>query len=269
MESLSLDLLHSVQLDLLVKFDKICEENQLSYFLDSGSALGAIRHHGFIPWDDDVDVGMPRNDYDKLVELGKKGFPGNLFLQTYETDPQYPMPFAKIRLGGTFFPEKGDVFKKLKYQGIYIDVFPFDRVPDNLQKAKRRVHCSRFWFFISVFSQREYPGKKPLQWVLSFLLHHLSPRSILGLHKYYDRFCTKYNGVDTGVMTCFSWRISQRGTYFFKESELLPTKRILFEGKEVSIMSDPHSYLTTMFGDYDRLPPVEERKTHLEGPFRV
>lgn len=269
MESLSLDLLHSVQLDLLVEFDRICEDNGLSYFLDSGSALGAVRHHGFIPWDDDVDVGMPRDDYDKLLEIGKKGFPGNLFLQTYETDPNYPMPFAKIRLGGTFFPEKGNSFDKLKYQGIYIDVFPFDRVPSDSPKAKRRIRFSRFLYFVSVFSQRDYPGKKPFQWLLSLMLHHLPNQSIIGLHKFYDRFCKKYNSHDTDVLTCFCWRISQRGTYLFKESELLPTTRILFEGREISIMRDPHSYLTKMFGDYLKLPPVEERKPHLAGPFRV
>ena len=269
MESLSLDLLHSVQLDLLVEFDRICEDNGLSYFLDSGSALGAVRHHGFIPWDDDVDVGMPRDDYDKLLEIGTKGFPGNLFLQTYETDPNYPMPFAKIRLGGTFFPEKGNSFNKLKYQGIYIDVFLFDKVPDNPKKAERRIRFSRFWYFVSVFSQRDYPGKKPLQWLLSFLLHHLPGKSITELHKYYDCFCTKYNSIDTGILTCFCWRISQRGTYLFNEFELFPTKTIEFEGKRLRIMNSAHVYLTKVYGNYAVLPPEEERKSHLVGSFKI
>ena len=108
MESDSLELLHKVQLDMLVKFDRICAEHGLAYFLDSGTALGAVRHGGFIPWDDDVDVAMPRADYEKLLEIGARGLPDQLYLQTYETDPAYMMPFAKIRLGNTFFPEPGN-----------------------------------------------------------------------------------------------------------------------------------------------------------------
>lgn len=268
-ESESLDLLHAVQLDLLVKFDRICKEQNLVYFLDSGTALGAVRHGGFIPWDDDVDVGMPRDDYERLIAIGMKGLPDNLFLQTTETDPAYVMPFAKIRLGNTVFPDKGKNFKSLKYKGIYIDVFPFDKVPENSKQAVRRIKKSRFWYFVSVFSRREYPGKKIPQKVLSCLLQRLPDRIITKFRRYYDSYCMKYNSVETNIMTCFCWRISQRKTYLFKKGELLPTKRVLFEGKELKIMNNPHAYLTKMFGDYHILPPEEDRKAHLVGPFQV
>lgn len=267
MESNSLELLHSIQLDMLVKFDKICEDNNLTYFLDSGTALGAVRHKGFIPWDDDVDVGMPREDYDKLIELGRKGLPDNLFVQTYESDPAYMMPFAKIRLGNSYFPEKGGYVDKMKYQGIYIDVFPYDKVPANAEQATRRVKKSRLLYFLSVFSRRDYPGRKLPQLVVSRFLHHLSDRKILYLHKKYDKFCTKYNVYGTSVMTCFCWRISQRNTFFFNEKELFPTEKTVFEGKELSVVHDTNTYLTKMFGDYMVLPSEEDRKSHLIGSF--
>ena len=267
MESTSIDLLHSVQLDLLVKFDQICNENGLTYFLDSGTALGAVRHSGFIPWDDDVDVAMPRADYNKLLELGERGLPDNLYLQTYKTDSAYMMPFAKIRLGDTFFPDK--YVEKMKYQGIYIDVFPYDYVPNDPNKACRRIKISSYLYYFSVFSRRDYPGKKYFLKVFTSLLHRLSIKKVRKLHELYDRFCVKYNTKRTKVLTCFCWRMSQRHTYLFDESELFPTKRMLFEGKELSMMNNPHYYLTKMFGDYNTLPPEKNRKTHLTGSFII
>ena len=269
MKSTSLELLHSIQLDMLVKFDKFCEENKLTYFLDSGTALGAVRHQGFIPWDDDVDVAMPRDDYNRLLYYGSKGLPDNLYLQTYKTDTAYAMPFAKIRLGDTFFPEKGNGIKKLKYCGIYIDVFPFDSVPNNPKNAERRIRQSRFWYFVSVFSKREYPGKKLPQLIASYLLHHVSDKKKVKLHEFYDNYCMKYNTRDSGMMTCFCWRASQRKVFLFKSTELFPTRKILFEGQHLCIMNNPHAYLTKMYGDYLTLPPEAERKSHLIGPFQV
>ena len=269
MESTSIDLLHQALLDLLVKFDKICTDNNLTYFLDSGTALGAVRHGGFIPWDDDVDVAMPRDDYERLMEIGAKGLPDNLFLQTNELDPAYIMPFAKIRLGDTYYPEKGKGYKQLKHQGLFIDIFPYDKLPRDPEKARRRIKRSRFWYYLAVFSRRDYPGKKLPQKIVSAVLHRMPNRTVAGLHKFYRRFCMKYNASDSHLMTCFSWRMSQRKTYLFEDTELLPTKRLPFEGKSLPVVNDPHAYLQKMFGDYMTLPPADQRITHLTGAFRI
>ena len=268
-ESTSIELLHAVQLDLMARFDKVCRDNGISYFLDSGTALGAVRHHGFIPWDDDVDMGMLREDYERLLDLGAAGLPDNLSLQTYESDPAYMMPFAKIRLGNSYFPEKMTGYDKFRYQGIYIDVFPYDRIPEDAEKARRFIKRSRIWYYLSVFCRRDYPGKKLPQKILTSFLHKLSDKKVAWLHRYYDRYCRKYELTDSRMRTCLCWRMSQRKEYFFKESELLPTKRAMFEGKEFSTVSDPDRYLRIMFGDYMVLPPENERKIHLNGPFRV
>lgn len=261
MESTSLELLHSIQLDMLVKFDRICEENNLIYFLDSGTALGAVRHQGFIPWDDDVDVAMPREDYNRLLEIGEKGLPDNLFVQTYKNDPNYMCPFGKIRLGDSFFPDI-DV-EKMKYQGIYIDVFPFDKLPKNTYSAKTRIRISRFLWFICVFSRRDYPGKNVFLQILSFLAHRLSNSGKLKLYKLYDDYCTRYNLKDNKAWTCFCWNMTQHNIYIFDQTELFPTNTVLFEGKTLRIVHDAHSYLTKMYGDYSIMPAIEKRKSHL------
>ena len=268
MESDSIELLHSIQLDMLVKFDKICGENGLTYFLDSGTALGAVRHHGFIPWDDDVDVGMPREDYNRLLELGSNGcLQDNLFLQTYKTDSAYPWPFAKVRLGDTFFPDFG--VEKMKYKGIYIDIFPYDKVPSNTKRAVWRIKVSRLFWFISIFSRRDYPGSNFFSKILTAVLH-VMPKGIgVMLHRFYERYCIKFNSKDTEVYTCYSWNMSQYHTYLFEESELFPTKKVSFEGKSLCIVNNPDAYLTKMYGDYLVLPPEEKRKSHLKGAFVV
>ena len=159
--------LRQIQMGILDEVHRFCEAHGLRYFLSSGTLIGAVRHKGYIPWDDDIDIYMPREDYEKLMVIGAKGLPDNLHLQTNETDPAYMMPFAKIRLGDTFFPEGGKGYDRLKFQGIFIDVFPYDKLPQDPEIARRRIKKSRFWYYVAVFSRRDYPGKKLPQKLLS------------------------------------------------------------------------------------------------------
>ena len=117
------------ELDILKEFQKFCEEFHLQYYLTAGTLLGAVRHQGFIPWDDDIDVAMPRRDYDKLQRLAKK-FPSGYFLQCAQTEPNFPYYFSKIRKDHTKVSEP--VLETIQmHQGIYIDIFPIDVCPDN------------------------------------------------------------------------------------------------------------------------------------------
>ena len=117
--------LKRIELEMLKTFIKICKKHNFMYFLVGGTCLGSVRHGGFIPWDDDIDVGMPRSDYNKFIKIASEELPGNMFLQTFFTDEQYPCAFAKIRNNDTTFIEKG-LRKSNINHGIYIDIFPLD-----------------------------------------------------------------------------------------------------------------------------------------------
>ncbi len=117
------------ELRILIEFDRICRKHNIKYSLSYGTLIGAIRHQGFIPWDDDIDVGMLREDYEVFLEKGQKLLQSDLFLQTCYTDPKYPQVYAKIRKNNTSFVET--TVKNIQmHHGIYIDVFPFDYYND-------------------------------------------------------------------------------------------------------------------------------------------
>ena len=119
----------NIELELLFKLDEVCKKYNLRYWLDSGTLLGAIRHHGFIPWDDDIDLMMPRCDYDKLVKISKQEFTEPYNFQIINNDPKYAGIHAKIRNSNSTAIFKSWLFTDVN-QGIFIDIFPLDGVPD-------------------------------------------------------------------------------------------------------------------------------------------
>ena len=137
---------------MLKYFDSLCREHGLSYVMLGGTMLGAVRHKGFIPWDDDVDVGMPRADYDRFARIAQEEMGEDYFLQTPETDPHVPFFFMKVRMNGTEFNEGN--FRKLKmHQGIYVDIFPCDRMP--LSKRAERIQHEFLFFLNGLFIAME------------------------------------------------------------------------------------------------------------------
>ena len=261
----SLKKIQKAELYLLVEFDKVCREQGLTYFLDSGTALGAIRHGGFIPWDDDIDVSMPRKDYDRFMEIGQSYLPDNVFLQNRRTEKNYIRYAAKLRLKGTVFPETDGV--PYEHNGIFIDIFPFDNIAGNRFWARFNVktvvemlHVIRTYrgHDLGVSPSRVRRGismiiKKTPKWFINSL----------------ERFCLKIaqrnEDKETRFMTCYFWRMSQTKQYLFDTSKMLPVKDVLFEGQEVKIMNNPDHYLTLMYGNYMQLPPEEKRVVHRKG----
>lgn len=128
--------LQKVEFDIFLEFDFVCRKLNLNYFLVSGTALGAVRHGGIIPWDDDLDVAMFRDDYNKFMELAPRMLPNKLFLQNYKTDKNYPFVFAKLRNKQTAFIETALRNFDMNH-GIYIDIFPLDGYPEKKCEQKK------------------------------------------------------------------------------------------------------------------------------------
>ena len=128
--------IQKILLELLKIFVDICQEYDLQYFLVAGSALGAVKYQGFIPWDDDIDVAMPRADYEKFLQLAPEKLPQWCFMQNYKTDPAFPHVFTKLRNSNTTFIEKG--MAKLPINpGMYIDIFQIDGYPENAKEIRQ------------------------------------------------------------------------------------------------------------------------------------
>lgn len=254
-----------VELDILKKFDAICTEMGLTYFLDSGTALGAVRHEGFIPWDDDIDVGMPRKDYDIFMQIGQEKLGDGFFLQNRITDPKSPFSFAKIRKNNTVFLEWNKRNIDMNH-GIFIDIFPYDILPEsgrdeyidecrklNLKLARRTIP-----------DRAMRPEKNIKWWIgaacrrLAFYLMRFSSikkidRQIIEAYSRFDD--AEYEGMSY-VCHAFSKKVT------FEESILFPVKRATFEGYQFNIPAKSRKYLTLIYGEYMELPPIEDRVGH-------
>ena len=175
-----------VELDILIKVARLCEERGLTYFIESGTALGAVRHGGFIPWDDDIDIGMPRQDYEKFLDIAQKELGDEYFVQTRETDPNAPFSFAKVRKNGTTFIEWNKRNIKM-HHGIYIDIFPYDGLPiDGLDEHIDKCLKLNKLQFKKYIPDRVGVPQKSLKWKLGaaarrmqYYLLKLYPESLL------------------------------------------------------------------------------------------
>lgn len=260
-----------IELDILLEFDRVCRKNNLSYFLDSGTALGAVRHGGFIPWDDDIDVGMFREDYDKLVGYAYKDIGRDFFFQTIDTDPGCPCLFAKIRKNGTCYLENNKEGMKM-HTGIWIDIFPYDNITDN-PKEQLRVARKMNWL-LTLFSLKKIPhketnnGQNPVKYaLLSFarravhlFLQPLSDSFFIASIKRVIRDNEKCEG----CVTCYYF-ISYNGVdnpIIFKKEKLVPLTEIEFEGDTFWAVNDTNYYLRVLYGDYMKMPPKEMRYGH-------
>ena len=247
-----MDGLQTVEYQILKEFVKICKNNHLQYFLVEGSALGAVRHHGFIPWDDDIDVGLPRKDYIRFLEIAQESLPDYYFLRTYETDPAYHVSYAKIRDSRTTFIETSVKDWKINH-GVFIDVFPLDYYPESNRKWFRFVDLLQKARLSTSFSSSASPKMKVLQTVSKVLYPNL--RSTL-----FKRDKHLRSVENSGKMT----------NHFsaWKDKEIMPAEYygkgtpVQFEDITVLVPENYDGYLQKLYGDYMTPPPVEQRVAH-------
>ena len=261
-EDLSLRDAQMLMVDILKEVHNICERHGLKYFLDGGTLIGAVRHKGFIPWDDDVDIGMPREDYEKFLEIAKKELPGHLFLQTFETDDKYDIYQVpcKIRYNGTILIEKGIAENSEMHNGVYIDVFPYDSLPKKkfMYKLQRTLSYNVLKSFIRI---REKPEKLSIKNRITFTFYKVV-RALFPYKrrkKFFD-FLVSWNDVISPYMAYGLDTIWSE--YVYKKSDYFELSKLEFEGNYFYGPKNYDAILTQLYGDYMTLPKEEDRQWH-------
>lgn len=231
--------------NILLVVDRFCKKNGIEYSIESGTALGAKRHGGFIPWDDDLDICMDRREYIKFCKLFIENPPEGLELQIHSTDKRYVNGYAKIRhLYSNTTEDRINI--NYKHQGLFVDVFPYEQVNPFLLKISHLCFHRILFYLVSI-----KPGK------FGFLI------IVLNFFYYIAVFFDNIFRIITKILPStysqtYGCNIYARmGKY--KKEMFFPCKDIYFEGHIVSGPSKIEEYLTAAYGDYMKLPPVEQR----------
>ncbi len=252
----------NTELEVLKEIIRVCEKNDLTYFTVGGTTLGAIRHNGFIPWDDDIDIGMMRDDYEKFIQIAPAELKKGYTLTHFIYDENVPTYFAKVRKDGTKFVEEYTENMDI-HQGVFVDIFPYDNYPDDEALREKYKWKTKFWnqlFIAKSVDRITYNLNKNFR-VLNIIrktLHILMkpvPKSYL--FEKTDRAFREYND-QTATM------VISRGIDVFLNDigDLLPPGEHDFETIKVKIPANPDRVLTLQYGDYMELPPEEDRYNH-------
>lgn len=259
MKEIDLKKLKKIQLEMLDYIDKFCEENEIRYWIDSGTLLGAVRHKGYIPWDDDIDLGMLRKDYDKFVNLFNKKCDPSYRFDCYECNKNYTKPYGKVLDLRTvmYEPDKKTGVKS----SVFVDVFPYDNIADD-EKARNkqfriRDRCKKLnnlqqfdGFYIKKKNKYNFI-RHPLHVILQILPKgFFIEKSILNCKKF-----EKQKTKNVGNLAGNTKQYCNKGV--FDDFVLL-----WFEGKKYPAPIGYDEWLRSFYGDYMKLPPKEKQVSH-------
>lgn len=244
-----------VMLRIIKVVHNICRRHGITYWLDGGTALGAVRHKGFIPWDDDVDLCMLRDDYNTFIAVAEKELPGDLFLQVSGKDLDYYLHWAKIRDKYSTIEEKA--YRKARFhKGIGIDIFPCDFVPENRFLACLQILFSKAFRYRSKNLHRDMKTGERLNLIASKLLCAIVSIKVENyLFRLFGTVCKpNLHTIGYGVGTPFDGR--------FDYETVFPLKEGLFEGYPFPLPNNADRYLTVLYGRYRQWPPPGSRRPH-------
>lgn len=250
--------LHDIEIEILSEIIRICNKHNIKYFLIGGTLLGAVRHKGFIPWDDDLDIGMMRDDYNKFIKYGIKEINDKYFIHCNSTDPNYWLPFIKVRKNNTTFVEELLKNSKVLHNGIFVDIFPID-------------NCNNIYFinYIRAFFIRSISDYLLVKRNIVNINESRHPKlnrilnlfNINFLLKLQNKLFTIKKNKNTKKIACFA------GAYHIKKEMVsiesaFPLATISFEKLNCLCYNEYDKYLSSLYGDYMQLPPKEDRINH-------
>lgn len=260
----------NIEFEILLEFDRICKKNNIKYQLFAGTLLGCIRHKGFIPWDDDIDICMTRGEYNKFLDIASSELNIKYFMQTYETDKNYFKQLGRIRKNNTLYLQKGYQFVDM-HHGVSISLMPLDNVIPNklIGKAHRIAYQFLFYFLVKLNGSRSIKScvnrDNAIEKVIRLILFGVSkfiPKKLT------DRLHTKvacmFNNQETEYITHLTNGATKKRVYAYmmKRKDFYDVIEGDFEGHKFPIPRNFHSALTNLYGDYMKLPPEEKQKPH-------
>lgn len=254
-------------LEIFIEIDKVCITNNLRYFAIGGTCLGAVRHQGFIPWDDDMDIAMPREDYERFKKIASKLLPSNLRIFDYTDGEHFYCKYMKVHDIHTTLIEKGMLAYPDSYSGIYIDIMPLDGIPNGIWN--RKIYFLKLSLLRKLDWRRKYEydlqadkknKKKIFLWRVIYFFIKRYP--IHYFHNKYVKLQKKY-AYNTSKSLCYTWSWRASKVIFPKEDFdnyiLLP-----FEDVQMRCPVGYDNFLKTLFGDYMKLPPIDKQNSHHE-----
>lgn len=247
-----------VQLDMLCEIDRICKKCDIKYNIIAGTLLGAVRHKGYIPWDDDADTAMLREEYNKFrtaceTELDKSKY----FFEDHVTTKGYRWGFGRLMRKDTLYVRAGQ--EHMPYtQGVFVDVFPLDGVPNNY--VLRCLHCFKCFCIRKIMwsAVGRIADKRAFMRVWFSLLYKIPEKTLFNI---YEKFIEKSNRKNTEYVRILTFPTPNK-TYGYKRKWYEKSAPIEFEGKIFDGIADYDEYMTFKFGDYMQLPPQEQRTGH-------
>lgn len=261
-KKLNIDQIHKEELKILIETIKFFEKNNIKYSVYAGTLLGAVRHKGFIPWDDDIDLMLPRPEYEKLIKLAKNN---NCKIGEYLV--------TGARLKNAFYPiikvvnpniqTKSNHLSKKNQINLWIDVFPLDGVAEDYSKNMRKIQKIQKFYFYRVFSYKKIADSrknvfvKAIKIVVKFFINFINPMFI---SNFIDKTARKHSFEKSNYAGNYIFGYGKKEIMI--KSELEEYTKLMFENNEVCGIKNYDKYLSSVYGDYMKLPPKEKRISH-------
>lgn len=252
--------LQKVILSIVKDIDELCRKNGIEYYLFGGSAIGAVRHHGFIPWDDDLDIVMDFKNYEKFIKTCHEQLDTHKYY-FQEGMVDWPALYSKVRLKGTLFEESESYGDDNNQKGIFVDVFRLENSPNSSVLKKWQYFCGKCLLSYCLLER----GYKNASFKKKLLMYLSVPLKMSFLRFFFKRQMTKYNKLDTAYYGCFGARFKYKNCFYKKEWFSNPVY-VPFEDTRLPVPKQFDEVLAHIYGDYMTPPPINEQVGwHLTG----